>query len=423
MPNPEDTHHPHRSGIEEEADPMTDWQTRQATHRAGTELGGEYLYFDTAAAAPPAVAAVEAATEYLWQTARTGPYLPSLRSEVYARVEEIRTRVAALLQAVPEEIAFTRNGTESICLVARGLRWRAGDEIIVPDTEMFSNVAIWRMLEAEAGVKIITVEGGTTGVIGPERVREAITERTRLITFAALSNVTGAVQPVREICEIAAEHGVLSHVNAAQALGMMPTGFEEWPCDFISACSRKGLRGIEGSGVLAVRERLLEDLTPVLVGWWNASLDETSGEVRFPRSARRFEAGSPNVPAILALGAAVETAEELGIEAIRHRVGELTSYAANRLRVIPGTQIYGPEDDADRLGILPFNIDGVDPRELTLALEHRGIVIEAGHFMATPILAAYGIERMARASLHYFNTTDEIDRLAEAIEAEIGTLR
>lgn len=400
---------------------MTDWQTRQTAHRAGTGLGDEYLYFDTAAAAPPATAAVEAAVEYLEQTARTGPYLPSLRSAVYARVEDIRARVAAFVQATPEEIAFTRNGTESICLVARGIRWRAGDEIIVPDTEMLSNVAIWRLLEHEAGVRVVTVEGGRTGVIDPEQVRDAITDRTRLVTFAALSNVTGAVQPVREICEVAAERGALSHVNAAQALGVMPAGFEEWPCDFISACSRKGLRGIEGSGILAVREHLIESLSPALVGWWNAGIDETSGEIALPRSARRFEAGSPNVPAILALGAAVETAEGLGIEAIRDRVRELTGYTAERLRGIPGTQVYGPQNDADRLGILPFNIDGVDPRELTLALERRGIIIEAGHFMATPILAAYGIERMARVSLHYFNTTDEIDRLIRAIDAERGT--
>lgn len=400
---------------------MADWQTQLTTHGADTALDAQYLYFDTAAAAPPATGAVDAAVAYLQQTTRSGPYLPSLRSNIYARVEEIRQQTAGFLQAAPEEIAFTRNGTESICLVARGLKWAPGDEIIVPDTEMLSNVVIWRMLEQEIGVRIITVEGGRTGLINPERVREAITDRTRLITFAALSNVTGAVQPVAAICRIAAERGVLTHVNAAQAIGMTPVGFDEWPCDFISACTRKGLRGIEGSGVLAVREQHLDRLTPVLAGWWNGSLDEETGEVRFPRAARKFEAGSPNIPAILALGAAIETAQGLGIATVRDRVRDLTAYAAERLRGIPGTQIYGPESDADRLGILPFNIDGVDPRDLTLALERRGIIIEAGHFMATPILAAYGIERMARASLHYFNTTDEVDRLIAAIEDEKGS--
>lgn len=398
---------------------MTDWQAHQDANRAGTALDGKYLYFDTAAAAPPVASAVEAATEYLWQTTRTGPYLPSLRAEIYRKLDEIRTQVAAFMGATPEELAFTRNGTESISLVARGISWNAGDEIIVPDTEMLSNIAIWRMVAEETGAKIVTVAGSTTGLLDAASVAAAITERTRLITFAALSNVTGAVQPVNEICEVAAAAGVLVHVNAAQAIGMMPVGLDVWKCDFISACTRKGLRAIEGSGVLAVREEHLATLTPALAGWWNAGLTDDGG-VSFPASARKLEAGSPNVPAILALGAAVATAEGLGIDAIHNRMRELTSYAAAQLREIPGTQIYGPESDADRLGILPFNIDGCDPTALTLALEQRGIIIEAGHFMATPILAAYGVEKMARASLHYFNTTEEIDRLIEAIVAERG---
>lgn len=397
-----------------------DWQTHQDANRAGTELGGTYLYFDTAAAAPPVIAAVEAASDYLWKTTRTGPYLPSLRAEIYAQLDEIRARVASFVGATPEELAFTRNGTESISLVARGISWNPGDEIIVPDTEMLSNIAIWRMVAAESGATIVTVAGGASGLLDPAAVRAAITERTRLITFAALSNVTGAVQPVVELCEVAAASGVLVHVNAAQAIGMMPVGLDVWPCDFISACTRKGLRAIEGSGVLAVRERHLAGLTPTLAGWWNAGLGD-DGDVTFPHSARKLEAGSPNVPAILALGAAVEVAQGLGIDAIHSRVRELTDYAASRLRGIPGTQIYGPARDADRLGILPFNIDGCDPAALTLALERRGIIIEAGHFMATPILAAYGVERMARVSLHYFNTIDEIDQLVAAINTERGT--
>ncbi|KIP52011.1 aminotransferase class V-fold PLP-dependent enzyme [Leucobacter komagatae] len=396
-----------------------DWQTHQEANRAGTELGGTYLYFDTAAAAPPVIAAVEAASEYLWKTTRTGPYLPSLRAEIYAQLDEIRGRAASFLGATPEELAFTRNGTESISLVARGLRFEPGDEIIVPDTEMLSNIAIWRMVATESGATIVTVAGGPTGLLDPEAVRAAITERTKLLTFAALSNVTGAVQPVVELCEVAAAAGVLVHVNAAQAIGMMPVGFDVWPCDFISACTRKGLRAIEGSGVLAVREQHLDALTPTLAGWWNAGLGDGE-DVTFMHAARKLEAGSPNVPAILALGAAIAVAEGLGVDAIHTRVRELTEYAATRLREIQGTQIYGPERDADRLGILPFNIDGCDPAKLTLALERRGIIIEAGHFMATPILAAYGVERMARVSLHYFNTIDEIDQLVAAIDAERG---
>ncbi|PRB18587.1 aminotransferase class V-fold PLP-dependent enzyme [Microbacterium sp. MYb62] len=374
-------------------------------------------YFDTAAAAPPVPEAVDAAVAYLRRTAVEGPYLPSLRREVYERIEQVRAAVAGFLHAQPEEIAFTRNGTESISLVARGIRWQPGDEVIVPDTEMLSNVAIWRMLEAEVGIRVVPFAAGADGMLDPERLGAAITPRTRLITFVALSNVTGATQPVAEICRIAAAAGVLTHVNAAQAIGMLPLGFSSWQADFVSACSRKGLRGIEGSGILAVRRHLVPDLVPALAGWWNATQED--GSIRLPDTARRFEAGSPNVPAILALGAAVEVAERLGIDTIHARVVELTGAAVRGIRSIPGAEVYGPSDE-NRLSIIPFNVAGVDPRELTDHLESRGIIIEAGHFMATPILTSYGISSMARASVHYFNTIDEIDRLVAEITAFAG---
>ncbi|MGP9609870.1 aminotransferase class V-fold PLP-dependent enzyme [Corynebacterium sp. AOP36-E1-14] len=375
----------------------------------------DYAYFDTAAAAPPVQGAVDAAVDYLRKTGEVGPYLPQFRSEIYARVEEIRAETATLFQAEPEEIAFTRNGTEAICLVARGLQWVEGDEIIVPDTEMLSNVAIWRLLEQEVGIKVVTVEAGATGVLDPGQIADAITDRTRLITFASLSNVTGVVQPVRDICEVAAARGVLTHVDAAQSLGIVPLGFDDWSCDFISACTRKGLRGIEGSGVLAVRSSLVEQLRPTLAGWWNSSIDPTTGDVTFPTTARRLEAGSPNVPAVLALGGAVEAAQHVGVDHIHQTVHELTDYAAGRLRALGDVDIYGPEDDSRRLGIIPFNLRTVDSDQLTRSLEDRGIIIESGHFMAGPILAEYGIEKMARISLNYFNTSQEIDRLVDAI--------
>lgn len=388
--------------------------TRTPTNPEAPASAAPADYFDTAAAAPPVAEAVDAAVDYLRRTQREGPYLPSLRASVYARIEEVRAEVAGFVAARPEEIAFTRNGTEAICLLARGLRWRAGDEVIVPDTEMLSNVAVWRLLERDAGIRVVPLAAGAEGLIRPDRLAAAITPRTRLVTFAALSNVTGAVQPVRELCAVASAAGALTHVNAAQALGLMPVGLDLWGCDALSACTRKGLRGIEGSGILAVRADLAVELSPTLVGWWNASVDEDGG-IALPPTARRLEAGSPNVPAVLALGAALDAARRQGVDAVEERVRALTLRAAAGIRALPGAEVYGPADDADRLGIIPFNLRGVDPRELAADLERRGIVIEAGHFMATPILRAYGIERMARISLHAFNTTDEIDRLLAAI--------
>ena len=273
--------------------------------RDETPVTDHYAYFDTAAASPPVASAVQAMTDYLAKTVQSGPYLPSLRAEIYRKLEEIRAQVARFIGARPAEIAFTRNGTESISLVARGLHWSAGDEVILPDTEMLSNLAIWRHLESEIGIVVVTIKADEQGLIQPESVARAVTERTKLVSFVSLSNVTGAVQPVSGICDVARKAGVLTHVDAAQSLGMIPTDVNEIGCDFLSACTRKGLRSVEGSGILYAREALLPNLSPALVGWWNASIGEDGG-IEFPETARRFEAGSPNVPAILALEKAIE---------------------------------------------------------------------------------------------------------------------
>lgn len=390
--------------------------------RAETPVTERYAYFDTAAAAPPIGSAVKAMTEYLDKTVNSGPYLPSLRAEIYRSIEDIRAKAASFIGAHPDELAFTRNGTESISLIARGFDWSAGDELILPDTEMLSNVAIWRQLESESGIRIVTVKADGQGLIAPESIENAISERTKLVSFVSLSNVTGAVQPVSQICEVARRAGVLTHLDAAQSLGMVPTDVNQIDCDFLSACTRKGLRSVEGSGILYVRQQHISNLSPTLAGWWNASIDK-EGRIRFPDTARRFEAGSPNVPVILALEKAIEHAENIGVADIEIRVRELTEYAVTEIRAIDGATVYGPADSTHRLGIIPFNVSGIDPDELVTALEEQGIIIESGHFMATSILKAYGIDSMARASLHYFNSQDEIDRMIYVIKSCVETQR
>ena len=377
-------------------------------------VSARYAYFDTGAAAPPPTPVIERVKAYLDETATLGTYLPSLRKRVYEDLEMIRRKTADFIGAKPEEIAFTKNGTEAICLVAQGIDWQEGDEIILPDTEMLSNLSVWFQLEKLRGVKLVRVKGSLEGLLDPAAIEPLITDRTRLITFVALSNVTGAVQPVAEICALARKHGVLSHVNAAQAVGVLDVDIRKWRCDFLSTCGRKGLRAIEGSGFLYVAAPHIQSLTPCLIGWWNSSFD-ASGALTMPDTAKRFEAGCPNVPAIYSLDAALDYANDIGQAAITARCRQITDYALRKLSEVPGFELYGPADSADRMGMIPFNIKGMDPRKLVAELETRGIIIEAGHFMATSILEGYGIDCMARASVHYFNTEAEIDRLVRNI--------
>jgi len=389
---------------------MTDW----AKIYQDTRVSQSYAYFDTGAAAPPPAPVITAVNDYLNKTAELGTYLPAFRKAVYQGIEVTRQKLAAFINASPAEIAFTRNGTEAICLAARGIDWQEGDEIILPDTEMLSNVSIWHLLAKEKKIRLVSLKASAEGVIDPQQVRNLITSKTRMISFVALSNVTGAVQPVAEICQIARQQGVLSHVSASQALGLLRVDVQAWQCDFLSACGRKGLRAIEGSGLLYVRESLISSLSPALVGWWNSSMDE-AGNVVLPETAKRFEAGCPNVPAIISMDSALDYANAIGINVVEQRCRELTHYALEKLAQIPGFEAYGPADASGRLGIIPFNISGVKPDKLTEWLEAQHIIIESGHFMASAILKNYQIEKMGRISLHYFNQFSEIDRLALCI--------
>ncbi|WP_321950834.1 aminotransferase class V-fold PLP-dependent enzyme [Paraburkholderia bannensis] len=385
--------------------------------RQDTPLTRDTIYLDTAAASLPPDAVLDEVRGYLLDTGHTGIYLPAFRKATYARVEAVRAQLAAFLNAQSDEVAFTKNASEAISLIAQGIDWKAGDEILVADTEMLSNLLPWKRLEVTRGVKVRMVAADAEGMLDAQAFAHAITPRTRLLTFSHLPNSTGALQYAAAICSVARRHGVLSLVNASQSVGMVNTDVVGLGCDFLAGCGRKALRATEGSGFLYVRRDLADSLEPALAGWWNGTWDKATGELAFVSGARRFEAGCPVVPAILGLGAALTYAQDIGIDHIEARVRDLTAYAVECLAALPGFQLYGPRDIARRVGIVPFNVRGVDPAAIVAELERHRCIIEAGSFMADGILARYGMSTMARISLHYFNTHDEIDRVTALIRA------
>ncbi|MEM5278290.1 aminotransferase class V-fold PLP-dependent enzyme [Cupriavidus taiwanensis] len=388
--------------------------------RADTPLTASTIYLDTAAASIPPDAVLDTVRGYLLDTGHVGIYLPAFRKETYARVEAVRATLAGWLNCAADELAFTKNATESISIAARGIAWQAGDEVLVADTEMLSNLLPWRRLEQSHGIVVKMVAANAEGLLSAAAFAAAITPRTRLLTFSHLPNSTGAVQPAAQICAVARQHGVLSLVNGAQSVGMLRSDVAELGCDVLAGCGRKALRATEGSGFLYVRRALIAQIEPMLVGWWNGAYDRATGALSLVPGARRFEAGCPIVPAILGLGTAIDYAAAIGIDAIEARVRDLTEYAVAKFSSIPGCELYGPADVAHRIGIVPFNVRGVDPARIVAALETQQCIIEAGNFMADAILARYGVSTMARVSLHYFNTHEEIDRVAALIRAAIA---
>lgn len=378
--------------------------------RADLALTNHLVYLDNAAASVPPKQVVTAINSYMNRTAETGPYLPAFRKETYAKLEQIRANTAALIGADADEIAFTKNASEAISLVAKGIDWQAGDEIIVPDCEILSNLTPWVRLEVTHRVKVVRLATNAEGLITVDALAALITPKTRLFAFSHLPNATGALQPAQALCDLTNDRGIMSLVNAAQTIGLLPTNVKTLNCDFLATCGRKALRGPEGSGFLYIKKEHIQNMEPALTGWWNSSFDMVTEAITLPATAKRFEAGCPIVPAILGMGAAIDYAQNIGLAKIEKRVRDLTTLTIESLHSIGGVDIYGPREHINRMLVVPFNRKGVNPDALVQYLEEHGVIIEAGHFMALPVLRRHNIDKMIRISPLYFNTEDEIER-------------
>jgi cysteine desulfurase/selenocysteine lyase len=378
---------------------------------------GNYIYINTAAASAPPRQVVNAIMDYLQKTASLGPYLPAFRKDVYQKIDETRVKAGSFIGAKATEIAFVKNGTEGINFIANGLPWEEGDEIILADIEFHSNYTPWLKLRDTRKVSLRIIKTDESGVIDVNLIAKQITKRTKLITVSHLPNASGALQEVEQICKLAKENDVLTLINASQTLGLVPIDVKELDCDFLTACGRKWLRGPEGSGILYIRESMVDSIEPTLVGWGGTSWDFETNDYHYSSTAKRVEAGCPIVPSILGLGAAIDYAQNVGQENIFKKVAALTEYAVNQLSTIEGISIYGPQDIKNRLGIIPFNVKGLHPDRITAYLEEKKVIIESGTFMANTLLQQYGIDKMARLSPHYFNTEEEIDLTVSHIKS------
>jgi len=375
----------------------------------------QYIYLNTAAASAMPQTVVNVMTSYLQKQASIGPYLPSFRRDTYEQVERIREKTALFIGASKEEIAFMPNGSMAINYISGGLDWHQDDEVIVLDTEMLSNYVPWLALQQQ-GVRLKVLKTNAEYMVDLHELEQLITPNTRLIAFAHMSNAAGTIQPASEICQLAKKYNVLTLVNANQTVGLLPILVTEIGCDFLVACGRKWLRGPEGSGLLYVRKSLIPALTPIMIGWGSTNWDYQNNDYSFIETAKRFEPGCPVIPSILGLGAAIDYANAIGIQPIYQRVQQLTKYLIEQLETIPGIVLYGPQNREHRLSVTPFNIEGHSPDDVTNYLADRGIIIEAGTFMANTIMERNHINKMARFSPHYFNTFEEIDRAVSGIK-------
>ena len=328
-----------------------------------------------------------------------------------------REAVRAFINAKSSrEIVFTRNTTESLNLVAYSYgqsHVKAGDEVLVSVMEHHSDLLPWQMVCRNTGATLKFMECEPDGSLDLNKVEALITDKTKIVACTQVSNVLGRVYPIREIAALAHKVGAVMVVDGAQSTPHIPVDVEALGADFF-AFSGHTLYGPMGIGVLYGREELLNDMPPFLTGGEMIESVTREGAV-FAEVPHKFEAGTVNAGGAVALAAAIDYLESVGLENVHAQEQALTRYAYEGMKKIPGVNILGSDDPDKHCGILSFTVDGVHPHDIATILDSCHVDVRAGHHCAQPLLAYLGVRSCARASLAFYNTTADIDRFLAAL--------
>lgn len=333
--------------------------------------------------------------------------------------EAAREKVSAFINAKETaETLFTRGTTTSLNWVAKSygdLAVEAGDEIVISYMEHHSNIIPWQQLAERKGATLKYIEITADGFLDMESAKQQITDKTKIVSIAHVSNVLGVINPVAELAELAHNHGAVLVVDGAQAVPHMSVDVQAIDADFYAFSGHK-MCGPTGIGVLYGKRELLDQMEPVEFGGEMIDFvnlyDSTWKELPW-----KFEAGTPNIAGAIALGAAIDFLTEIGLEDIHQHEAELVAYVLPKLLAIEGLTVYGPQDPANHTGVLAFNLDGLHPHDTATALDMEGVAVRAGHHCAQPLLKYLDVPATARASFYLYNTKADADRLIEAILA------
>lgn len=380
-----------------------------------TVNGRPLVYLDSAATAQKPRAVIEAVRGFYEEyNANVHRAIHVLGEKATGRYEEARHKVARFINAPETEtVIFAKNATEAINLVAYSWARRhlkEGDELVVSPIEHHSNLVPWQLAAKATGARLRFFEVTEDGRIRTDNLDDVITERTKLVAVTHASNVLGTIVPVKEIAYAARRKGAVVLVDGAQSTPHMPVDVQALGCDFFAFSGHKML-GPTGVGVLWGRRELLENMEPFLGGGDMISSVSLT-ESRWADLPYKFEAGTPNIAAVIGLGAAVDYLTGLGMENVHAHEQQLVQYAMAELRKVPGLTIYGPEH---RGGLVTFNLEDIHPHDLATILNEEGIAIRAGHHCAEPVMRWLGVPATARASFYVYNTEEDVNRLVAGL--------
>ena len=375
------------------------------------------VYLDNAATTQKPLKVLAAIKDYYENdNANVHRGVHTLAERATEKYEAAREKVRHFINAKStKEVLFTRGTTTSINWVAQfaGQILKTGDEIVISIMEHHSNIVPWQEVAKKTGaiLKFVYLKDGQLDMAD---LRKKITNQTKFVSIAHVSNVLGTINPVEEITKIAHEHGAYMAVDGAQSTPHMAIDLQKMDVDFFAFSGHK-MMGPTGIGVLYGKEELLNQFEPVEFGGEMIDFVYESHST-WTELPWKFEAGTPNIAGAIALGAAIDYIQELGIDQIHQHEIELIDYLMPKLQEIEGLTIYGPKDNVKRGGLITFNIEGLHPHDVATALDMEGVAVRAGHHCAQPLLNYLETPATARASFYLYNTKADCDKLVEALK-------
>lgn len=378
-----------------------------------TVNGRPLVYLDNAATSQKPRAVLNASRHY-YEAVNSNIHRGThfLARAATAAHEAARETVAAHLNAnSPDEIIFTSGATDSINLVADILPLFPDDEILISALEHHANIVPWQMLAQRSGAKLVVIPCDESGILEQAAFANLLSAKTKILALTWVSNAFGTVNPVREMTAAAKKQGATVLIDAAQAIPHMAIDVRELGADFLVFSGHK-VYAPTGIGVLWGRLDLLKSLPP-WKGGGEMIKQVTFEETTYNDPPFKYEAGTPNIEGAIALAAALDYVQAIGIDAIHAHEHELITAAAAALSEIPGFRLYGPPD---RIGALSFAIEGVHHYDLGTLIDQMGVAVRTGHHCCQPLMARFGITGTTRASFALYNTMEDIESLATAVK-------
>jgi cysteine desulfurase / selenocysteine lyase len=379
--------------------------------------GVPLVFLDSAASSQKPLPVIEAMNWYYRHShANVHRGIYRLSEDATNAYEAARTKTASFINAPDTtQVIFVRNATEGFNLVAYS--WgrnniKAGDEILLTEMEHHANLVCWQILAEEKGAVLRFIPFRADGTLDLSKLDTLLTEKTKLFSFTAVSNVFGTVNPVKQLVEAGHKAGAVVMVDGAQAVPHTRVDVQEWDCDFMTFSGHK-MCGPTGIGILYGKQRLLEAMPPFMAGG-DMIRRVTLEKSTWNELPWKFEAGTPSIAEAIGLGAAVDYLEKLGMDNIHAHEQFITHYALEALSEIEGITLYGPPA-SQRAGVTAFSLAGLHPHDIAEILDKDGIAIRAGHHCAMPLHDRLKVNSTARASFYVHTTTEEIDKFVTSL--------